>query len=148
MKIEGFKLHVTHSTRPFRSRARRTPESASEPERIGKDLANVKMLAAILEEEAYHLQTLPEKLPEPKHLKQNSGGELPDDSDAAVIVDAEPATDCEMILEPAREPKSHGTEALNKRFEKLLYDLNEKHVDEGLSGDAVKVNEHPRLNNP
>jgi len=75
MKIEGFKLHVTHSTRPFRSRARRTPESASEPERIEKDLANVKMLAAILEEEAYHLQTLPEKLPEPKHLKQNNGGE-------------------------------------------------------------------------
>lgn len=138
-KIEGFKLHVTHSTRPFRSRARRTPESASEPERIEKDLANVKILASVLEEEASHLQTLPEKLPEPKHLKQNNGGELPDDSDAALTGDNEPAADSEMILEPARGPKDRGTEALKKRLEKLLHDLNEKHMDEGLSGQTVKV---------
>ncbi|KAF8338984.1 uncharacterized protein EI90DRAFT_3039954 [Cantharellus anzutake] len=138
-KIEGFKLHVTHSTRPFRSRARRTPESASEPERIEKDLANVKKLAAVLEDEAYHLQTLPEKLPEPRNLKQSNGGELPDDSDAVITGDAEPAADSEMTVEPTREPKDRGTEALNKRLEKLLSDLNEKHKDEGSSEGTLRV---------
>ena len=41
-KIEGFKLHVTHALRPFVNRARYTPEVASRPDRLLKDLANAK----------------------------------------------------------------------------------------------------------
>ncbi|KAK7061319.1 hypothetical protein R3P38DRAFT_2828809 [Favolaschia claudopus] len=50
--IEGFKLHVTHNVKPFTNRMRYAPEVASRPDRMEKDLVNVKALAAKLEVEA------------------------------------------------------------------------------------------------
>jgi hypothetical protein len=57
-KIEGFKLHVTHNVRPFVNRIRYAPEVASKPDRLEKDLANVKTLAVILEDEYFNLRTI------------------------------------------------------------------------------------------
>ena len=52
LQIEGFKLHVVYNLRPFVNRVRYTPEVASKPDRMEKDLANAKILAGLLEEEA------------------------------------------------------------------------------------------------
>ncbi|KAF7313404.1 hypothetical protein HMN09_00496300 [Mycena chlorophos] len=57
-KIEGFKLHVTHMVKAFVNRVRYAPEVASRPDRMEKDLAQAKQLAAKLEAEAKELQTL------------------------------------------------------------------------------------------
>ena len=51
LRIEGFKLHVAHITKPFVSRVRFAPEVASKPDRLAKDLASAKALAAVLEDE-------------------------------------------------------------------------------------------------
>ena len=55
-QIEGFKLHVAHITKPFVTRVRHTPEVASKPDRLVKDLENAKKLAALLEEEYMNLR--------------------------------------------------------------------------------------------
>ncbi|KAG8963969.1 hypothetical protein FRC03_002400 [Tulasnella sp. 419] len=52
IKVDGFRLQVTHSTRPFVSKARVAPSIASQPERVIKDLENMRKLAVILEHEA------------------------------------------------------------------------------------------------
>jgi hypothetical protein len=52
LQVEGFKLHVTHNTKPFVNKIQYAPEVASKPERLEKDLANTKTLAALLGEEA------------------------------------------------------------------------------------------------
>ncbi|KAF9520769.1 hypothetical protein BS47DRAFT_1370307 [Hydnum rufescens UP504] len=127
-KIEGFKLHVTHSTRPFTARARYTPECASRPERIEKDLVAVKKLVSILEEEASNLARLPEKLPEPRNLKKSQGGELPDDTEEATEGDPEPNVDGEMSVDGPQESKDRGTVAVESRLEKLFGDLQDQYM--------------------
>lgn len=109
---------MSHSVRPFTSRFRCTPEIASRPDRIEKDLANVKKLAAILEDEALRLSRL-------KVEEQQSGldGE-----------DIKPST-----AEHAEAPKERGSEAIERRLERLVADLQEQHHSDGEeSGLAMK----------
>ena len=42
---------MTHSTKPFVNKIRQTPEVANKPERIAKDLEQVKALVKLLEAE-------------------------------------------------------------------------------------------------
>jgi hypothetical protein len=106
VQIEGFKLHVTHIVRPFTSRIRYTPEVAGKLERMTKDLANVKRLASLLEEEAAALRALP------------ASGVASDENKVSgedhVMTDA-------SANEPP-EPEESGSQAVEKRIEKVISD--------------------------
>ncbi|KAF8307293.1 hypothetical protein DL93DRAFT_2143326 [Clavulina sp. PMI_390] len=149
-KIEGFKLHVTHSTRPFSSRARYAPEASRRPERIAKDLENIKRLAALLEQEAYDLEKLPEKLDEPRFLPKSKGGELPDEpapetnefTEAARKAQAKAQAKNEldkMALDDddaAREPKDRGSVAVEERLTRLIAEMGLDAPKEAVDGDG------------
>jgi len=122
-KIEGFKLHVAHNTKPFTGRIRYAPEVASKPDRIAKDLANAKTLAAILEEEYETLRKLKiQSKPENGNDAPNGDATNPDVamSDATGAADEDP------------EPKERGSEAVERRIEKVMVDLR----DQGLVDTA------------
>jgi hypothetical protein len=110
LQIEGFKLHVTHNVRPFTSRIRYTPEAASRPERMVKDLANAKKLAAILEDESASLRTWVQEV-------------VPDESKEAKVEDVA-MTEHEGDDDP--EPKERGSDAVDRRIEKIMSDLCEQ----------------------
>ncbi|KAG8919882.1 hypothetical protein FRC01_001052 [Tulasnella sp. 417] len=58
-KLDGFRMQLTHSTRPFVAKMRMAPGSGSRPERIVVDLEKIKKLASLLEEQAEQLAQLP-----------------------------------------------------------------------------------------
>ncbi|RDB17013.1 Serrate RNA effector molecule [Hypsizygus marmoreus] len=113
-KIEGFKLHVTHNQRPFVNRIRYAPEVASRPERIQKDLATAKELAAVLEDQAAKLRQF--KPPPPATTE----GAQPENQADATMAPPEPE---EMEEEP--EPKENGSDAVERRIEKIMADMRE-----------------------
>ncbi|KAG6900119.1 hypothetical protein C0993_002654 [Termitomyces sp. T159_Od127] len=113
-KIEGFKLHVSHNQRPFTNRVRYAPEVASKPDRIRKDLASIKALAAVLEQQAMTL----------RQFKPSSAGKVdgeadkPDGEDTNMVVQ-----EVEDAEEP--EPKENGSEAIERRIEKIMSDMRD-----------------------
>ncbi|KAI6035578.1 hypothetical protein F5J12DRAFT_794440 [Pisolithus orientalis] len=119
-KIEGFKLHVTHNTKPFVNRVRYVPEVAGKPDRIEKDLANAKVLASILEDEAAALR---------KSSPSSAGGDGMDTNGDGVSEQV-PIGDAHAGNEDDPEPKEGGSQAVERRIEKILADLREQGVDE------------------
>ncbi|KAI9066390.1 hypothetical protein FKP32DRAFT_1673915 [Trametes sanguinea] len=119
-KIEGFKLHVAHITKPFVTRVRYTPEVASKPDRMAKDLENAKKLAAILEDE--YVRLVKAKVDEKPRKEGETGGEG-DKPDA-------PAEDTTMGDSTADAedpmPREMGSEAVERRIEKVMADLQEQ----------------------
>jgi len=116
-KIEGFKLHVAHNTKPFTSRIRFAPEVASKPDRLSKDLANAKRLAAILEEEYETLRKL--KIGQKKEANGDAAANGDADHADAVMADSTGEED-----DP--EPRERGSEAVERRVEKIMADLREQ----------------------
>jgi len=114
-KIEGFKLHVTHNVRPFTNRIRYAPEVASRPERLEKDLVNVKTLAGILEEQANVLRKT-KVTADQSGSSENQDVPMPE----AEVDDEEP------------EPKEKGSDAVERRIEKVMADMR----DQGLVDPA------------
>ncbi|KAL0949782.1 hypothetical protein HGRIS_009821 [Hohenbuehelia grisea] len=114
-KIEGFKLHVTHNTRPFMNRIRYTPDVASRPERLEKDLAKIKVLAGLLEDEAATLRKARvAKVTSPVKLEV-----IPGEGD----IKMEDPIEHE---EEDPEPKEKGSDAVERRVEKIMADLREQ----------------------
>ncbi|CAA7259563.1 unnamed protein product [Cyclocybe aegerita] len=118
-KIEGFKLHVTHNTRPFVNKIRFTPELASRPDRLSKDLDNAKLLAAVLEEQAARL----------RHWKPSTSSAATDatNGDAERVKD-ETNGDASMAEpeEVEEEPKERGSEAVERRIEKIMAEMKDQ----------------------
>ncbi|KAJ6567356.1 hypothetical protein DFH09DRAFT_1034534 [Mycena vulgaris] len=110
-KIEGFKLHITHNVKPFTNRIRYAPEVASRPDRMEKDLANAKALAAKLEGEAAELRKL-KVAPKPVDGAAAS-------SEGDVVMEAAEEED-----EP--EPRERGCDAVERRIEKVMADLRQQ----------------------
>ncbi|KZT35530.1 hypothetical protein SISSUDRAFT_1025265 [Sistotremastrum suecicum HHB10207 ss-3] len=145
-KLDGFKLHVTNSTRPFVSKLRTTPEVASRPARIEKDLAQVKQLVAILEAESAKLRRFaPPKsaLPTSKDAKEPNGvkkeeadGDRPEEVKEEDIDLAD-----ESQIEP--DPPETGSEAIERRVEKIVSELQEHQtpaeLDSGVGFDTKKA---------
>lgn len=121
-QIEGFKLHVAHNTKPFTGRVRYAPEVASKPDRIVKDLENAKTLAAILEEEYETLRTL-------KIQPKKEGGDEANGNVANVDV---AMTDAAGAADEDPEPRERGSQAVERRIEKVMADLR----DQGLVDSA------------
>jgi len=111
LQIEGFKLHVTHMIKPFVSRVRYTPEVASRPERMEKDLANARKLAAILEDEAAKLSAAKVR-PAGSGLGEKEGEIM--DGEGDVRMEDEAETD---------GMKERGSEAVERRVEKVMEDM-------------------------
>lgn len=102
--------------KPFVNRVRYVPEVASRPDRIEKDLANVKILASILEEECATLYKSSASSTGDDGMDAN-GGTRPED----VGVQADNEDD------PLREA---GSEAIERRIEKIMGELREQCIDE------------------
>ncbi|KAH9483110.1 Serrate RNA effector molecule-like protein [Psilocybe cubensis] len=119
-KIEGFKLHVTHNTRPFVNKVRYTPEVASRPERLEKDLENAKTLAGILEEQAAKLRAMNTSAP-PVSANKNGDASKAEDQDAPMAPPVE-----EEEPEPEPEPRESGSAAVERRIEKVMTDMREQ----------------------
>ncbi|KAH0586933.1 hypothetical protein H2248_005767 [Termitomyces sp. 'cryptogamus'] len=115
-KIEGFKLHVSHNTRPFTNRVRYAPEVASKPDRIRKDLASAKALTAVLEQQAATLRQFNSS----SVVKGDSEANKPD-GDEDLNMAAPEAEDAEE--EP--DPKENGSDAIERRIEKLMTDMRD-----------------------
>ncbi|KAF8632018.1 hypothetical protein AX17_004961 [Amanita inopinata Kibby_2008] len=115
-KIEGFKLHVTHNQRPFVNRIRFTPEVASRPERLAKDLVNAKVLAEILEDEA---STLRRAQVQPLNAINAGGEEAQSNEQDVAMVPPEGEDD-----DP--EPLERGSVSVERRIEKVMADLRDQ----------------------
>ncbi|CAE6422176.1 unnamed protein product, partial [Rhizoctonia solani] len=96
LKIDNFKLHTTRIVRPFTGRARITPSAACHPQRLTKDLARAKQLAHIYEEESRVLNRV-------QDVSETANGETDDESSLG-----------------------SGCEHVERRFEKLVAELEEK----------------------
>ena len=116
MQIEGFKLHVSHITKPFTSRTRYAPEVASRPDRMTKDLANAKTLASLLEEE---YEDLRKRRYNEVEVKVNNTALK---TKGATNEPPPPTTEDEG-LDP--EPRERGSEVVERRIEKVMADLRE-----------------------
>ncbi|KAF9019282.1 hypothetical protein BDZ89DRAFT_1103455 [Hymenopellis radicata] len=118
-KIEGFKLHVSHNTRPFTSRVRCAPEVASKPDRLEKDLANAIALASLYEEQAAQLRQM--KIHEhPKLPVYYSVEEGP--QTAAIDLPELPAE------EEEEDPTEKGADAIERRVEKIMADMRDQGI--------------------
>lgn len=123
---------MTHNTKPFVNRIRYVPEVASRPDRIEKDLANAKILASMLEEEAAFLRTFS---PSASADSMDTNG------------DAQPGEmttgGTHQCNEDSPQPKEVGSQAVERRIEKILADLREQGVEEK-SMEAKRVRSSPR----
>lgn len=120
-QIEGFKLHVAHIARPFTGKIRYTPEVASKPDRLVKDLANAKSLALILEAEYDNLRKM--KF-EPKTEANGSSEEAngtAEQQDAPMVTTSD-------VDEEDPEPRERGSDAVERRIEKVMADLREQNA--------------------
>lgn len=96
LKIDNFKLHTTRIVRPFTGRARITPSTACHPLRLTKDLTRAKQLAHLYEEESRVLNRV-------QDVAETANGEAEDESSLG-----------------------SGCEHVERRFEKLVAELEEK----------------------
>lgn len=131
-QIEGFKLHVSHITKPFTGRIRYAPEVASKPDRLAKDLANAKTLATILEAEYDNLRKM--KI-EPKPETNGNGADAngaPEQPDASMA-------NAEAEAEDDSEPAERGSEAVERRIEKVMADLREQNAVDFSDEKAVEA---------
>jgi hypothetical protein len=136
MQIEGFKLHVVHNLRPFVNRIRYTPEVASKPDRLEKDLANAKILADLLEDEAAALRKtkITDLSAKDSALEgiegENSQTERKEDVSMADGQNSGQGDDDD-------EPKERGSDAVERRIEKIMAEMR----DQGL----VDINDEKAL---
>jgi hypothetical protein len=135
-QIEGFKLHVTHNMRPFVNRVRYAPEVSSKPDRLEKDLTQAKALTTILEAEATTLRKAKIKLtPNSQHQDGVTNEELKTE---------EPLEDAVMTagdsMEEDPEPAENGSEAVERRIEKVMADLHKQGLVDDKAYNAKKVN--------
>ena len=136
MQIEGFKLHVVHNLRPFVNRIRYTPEVASKPDRLEKDLANAKILADLLEDEAVALRKtkITDLSAKDSALEgiegENSQTERKEDVSMADGQNSGQGDDDD-------EPKERGSDAVERRIEKIMAEMR----DQGL----VDINDEKAL---
>jgi len=111
-KIEGFKLHVSHCTKPFVNKVRQAPEVASKPDRIMKDLDQVKKLASILEDEYDRVRRFS------VDSKPQAEGDAHGDASAV-----KSEMDQNMVDASEDEPRERGIDAVERRIAKLHEEL-------------------------
>lgn len=126
IQIEGFKLHLNHNTQPFTGKVRTTPEVASRPDRIAKDLAQARRLTAVLEDEYERVRTFKPE-PSPAHPDRAEGGDAPPPEDVLM-------RDAVSEDEPTTEK---GSDALERRIAHIVSQLPEPTND--AEAEALEV---------
>ena len=122
---------MSHITKPFTSRIRFAPEVASKPDRLSKDLENAKALAATLEAEYETLRKMKvETKPETNGDATENGTSQPADV-AMTDADGESAEDA--------EPLERGSDAVERRIEKIMAELREQNVLDFSDEKAVEA---------
>jgi len=140
-QIEGFKLHLSHNLKPFTSRIRYAPEVASRPDRLAKDLASAKTLVSLLEDEYDRIR----RPPPPDYPTPQDGSAEPSvpsgSTEDTLMVDGS------LDQDPDEDaPKSRGSEAVERRIEKLISELKDSGAVDVMSErefEAKKVKFHP-----
>lgn len=125
-QIEGFKLHVVHNLRPFVNRIRYTPEVASKPDRLEKDLANARILAGLLEDEAAALRkTKITILAKDSAIEgvEGDNGQTERKEDISMADNEVPGEN-----DDDDEPKERGSEAVERRIEKIMVDMRDQRL--------------------
>lgn len=117
-------MHITHNVKPFTNRIRYAPEVASRPDRMEKDLANAKALAAKLETEAADLRKL--KIA----AKPVDGAAVNSEADVAMETAEE---------EEEEEPRERGCDAVERRIEKVMADLRQQELVDVNDDKAYEV---------
>ncbi|EIW82450.1 hypothetical protein CONPUDRAFT_53735 [Coniophora puteana RWD-64-598 SS2] len=125
-KIEGFKLHVVHNTKPFMNRVRYVPEGTSKPDRIKKDLENAKLLASVLEEEAAALR-------KPSSSANGEANGVPNNHEDSTMHSGHDSSGGEEELEPVE----NGSVAVERRIEKIMSEMQERGLLENLDESAI-----------
>lgn len=129
-----------HNLRPFVNRIRYTPDVASKPDRLEKDLATAKVLAGLLEDEAATLrknkaQFMPAKEPIAQPAEGESGQS--EQKDDIAMTDGQAPDD-----DDDDEPKERGSDAVERRIEKVMSELQEQgivDVNDDVAFQAKKV---------
>ena len=121
------------------NKIRYTPEVASRPDRLAKDLQNVKLLATILEDQAAELRAFKPPPPATAPVPAGSGDQdgtggageegavssngtaKPEEQDAEMA-----APDGGSTAEEEEEPKERGSDAVERRIEKLISDMRDQ----------------------
>lgn len=136
-QIEGFKLHLNHTLKPFTNRIRYAPEVASRPDRLAKDLASAKTLALWLEDEYDRIRRPPPREDAPSQNDSSDpaaqSGSMEDTLMTGSTPDQDPDEDA---------PKSRGSEAVERHIEKVISELQESDVVNVMSErgfEAMKV---------
>ena len=110
--------------RPFVNRVRYTPDAASRPDRLEKDLASAKIIASRLEEEAAMLRKVkPQKQPA---VHQTTGGDEDGDGQEAKGDVAMADEQAEDANDEEDEPKERGSDAVDRRIEKVMGEMRDQ----------------------
>jgi hypothetical protein len=121
------------------NKIRYAPEVASRPDRLAKDLQNVKLLATILEDQAAELRAFkppPASVSVPAGSSDQNGTAGPGEEG---VVNGNPKAeeqDAEMTapdqegggatVEEEEEPKERGSDAVERRIEKFISDMRDQ----------------------
>ena len=97
------------------NKIRYAPEVASRPERMAKDLANAKILAEILEDEASRIRATKVST---LNAPSEGGGQCTEQSDVAMVPPE--------VEDDDPEPLERGSAAVDRRIEKVMADLREQ----------------------
>ena len=131
-------MHVTHTTRPFNTRIRVAPEVASRPERIQRDLVQIKKLASVLEEDAAFLRRFkPNEVQRVTGSQQQMETERKDESLTSPTEGAIVSSDQE--IENESDPPEPPSEAIERRVEYLTAESQNRDPEDGIGWDAKKV---------
>ncbi|KIY45137.1 hypothetical protein FISHEDRAFT_67104 [Fistulina hepatica ATCC 64428] len=145
-KVEGFKLHVNHNTRPFVNKVKYTPEVASKPDRLTKDLRGARTLASILEAQAAELRKFKVKSAESATSASQGSIDAPQDgpkdptgpSDRPstqenvngvkleTVDKPMTAAEAEALEEDDPEPQESGCAAVERRVDHIMNLLQEQ----------------------
>jgi hypothetical protein len=119
-QIEGFKLHLSHNLKPFTNRIRYAPEVASRPDRLAKDLESARTIASLLEDEYDRIRRPPSREDAPSQEGPLDPGAQSAPPDDTLMVDSNLDQDLDEDA-----PKSRGSEAVERRIEKVISELKE-----------------------
>ncbi|KAF8583949.1 hypothetical protein K439DRAFT_1347268 [Ramaria rubella] len=143
-KIEGFKLHVNHLARPYYARLRQAPEVASSPQRVEKDLQQIKQLALLLEDEYTTLRRMKTGAPEPKIEDSKSHGKDGEQADVPMTENNDLTTNGTIKHESVdsdnevEQFSERGSEIVERRIEKLVAELQTQlEIAEGDGIDSI-----------
>lgn len=113
-----------HNLRPFINRVRYTPEAASKPDRMEKDLMNAKKLAHLLEDEAAALRNM--KVTKAAAIDPAVGAVESENGHGETQGDVKMADAADDGADGDNEPKERGSEALERRIEKVMAEIRDR----------------------